>query len=91
MVRSKVEIISDILNAVKENNSCKKTTIIRIANLDWNMAEGFLDPLVEDSFLEKIQNEESRGGENYKLTDKGKYLLKIITKLKESCSVFNED
>lgn len=88
MGRSKVRIVRDILQVVKDNNRCKKTTIVRLANLDWNMSNEYLESLIDDGLIERIQNEVERGGEDYEITRKGSKLLDALKKLENSVSVF---
>lgn len=86
MARSRIEIISDVLETVKEEEDCKKTTIIRLANLDWNMASKYLNSLVDDGFLESFASE-SKGNEEFRLTEKGEVFLESLQKVRETCSV----
>lgn len=91
MARSKVEIICDILQVAKENSSAKKTRIIRLANLDWNMANKYLESLIDEGFLEKSREEEEKGGEDYDITEKGERLLEALKRLKNSVSIFRKE
>lgn len=86
MARSRCEIISDILETVKNEENCKKTKIIRLANLDWNMASRYLKILVNDGFL-KCLNNESKGNCRYELTENGKLFLKSLYKIRDVCSI----
>lgn len=86
MARNRVEIVSDILKTVKNEGRCKKTTVIRLANLDWNMASEYLDCLVDDGFLESIEND-SKGDDDYTLTEKGEVFLKSLKKVRKACSI----
>lgn len=87
MARSRCEIVSDILETVKEEEDCKKTTIIRLANLDWNMANEYLDILLNLGYLETYEDE-SKGKKSYKLTDEGEKLSDSMGMIKEICSSF---
>ncbi len=88
MTRSKTEIVKDILETIKENESCKKTSIVRLANLDWDMAERYLSTLLEEGFVDKKTEEGSRGKESYFLTEKGESLLKTVKKMSKISSIF---
>ncbi len=89
MARSRCEIVSDILETVKEEEDCKKTTIIRLANLDWDMANEYLDILLDLGHLETYEDE-SKGKDSYKLTEEGEKLLDSMGMIKEICSSFRE-
>lgn len=86
MVRSKCEIVSDILEAVRKENDCKKTTVIRLANLDWDMASKYLNDLEKDEFLESFENQ-SKGNESFELTKRGKLLLKSLKRIRKICTI----
>ncbi len=86
MARNRVEIVSDVLKTVKEEGSCKKTTVIRLANLDWNMASEYLNCLVNDGFLESFESD-SKGDNEFRLTDKGEVFLESLQRIREACSI----
>lgn len=86
MARSRCKIISDILETVKKEENCKKTKIIRLANLDWDMASRYLNLLVQDDFLE-CSDDESKGNCNYELTENGELFLESLQKTREVCSL----
>ena len=86
MSRSKTKIVIDIIETVKNEDSCSKTKIIRKANLDWDMASRYIKCLVEDGFL-KTTETQSRGNSQYEITERGTMLLKSLKKAREVCSV----
>ena len=86
--RSKVRILCDILETVKHNGNVKKSTIIRLANLDWNMANKYLNTLMEEDYLETYENDNARGGKNYQLTDDGKEFLYFLRRAEDRSSIF---
>ena len=86
MARSKVKIIVDILETVKKENNCSKTRIIRFANLDWDMASKYLSKMIKDGFLVTIESE-TRGNEEYKITERGEILLESLEKVRDACSI----
>lgn len=88
MARSKVRIVSDILETVKNNKECKKSKIVRLANLDWNMANKYLSTLLKEGFLENYEKETGKGGKNYNLTEDGKELLGFLKQVEERSSIF---
>ena len=88
MVRSKVRIVHDILETIKENKHCKRTKIIRYANLDWDMAEKYLNALIDENFVEKRTEEETRGKESYIMIDKGRKFLESTEKIMKLTKIF---
>jgi predicted transcriptional regulator len=68
--RSRFDIIADILQVVKANDSAKKTQIMYGANLSYNLLTKYLAEISE-ACLMKL--ERSRGC--YVLTDKGRKFL----------------
>ncbi len=89
MARSRCEIVSDILETIEEEDNCKKTTIIRLANLDWNMANEYLDILSNQCYIETFEDK-SKGKDSFKLTAKGEKLLESMDMIKGICSSFRE-
>ncbi len=81
MSRSKTAIIQAILETA-ENEPCGKTKIIRLANLDWDMAEKYLQSLVKDDLIQKEEIEQGKRKNNYRLTKKGKNLKEEIKKIR---------
>ncbi len=71
--RSRWEIILDILNTIQEENKVKKTRIMQRVYLDWRNFEKYLDFLLTEGFIAKCNPDP-----HYKLTDKGKELLKRL-------------
>ncbi len=84
LVRCKCQIISDILKTIKREKNCKKTRVIRFANLDWNMADKYLGFLLENNYLETYEDGR-RGNESYGITEEGRELLKTVNKVKNMC------
>ncbi len=64
--RSRLDIIIDILEVAKEGTS--KTAIVSGANLNFQLTEKYLVPLLENGFLENRQ-------EKYVTTEKGRTIL----------------
>lgn len=86
MPRSKVKILIDILETVNDEDNCTKTKIIRLANLDWDMASEYLNDLLNEDFLETVETE-SKGNQEFIITEDGLLLLKILKKVRGSCSI----
>lgn len=84
MPRSTCEVVSDILETVKDEENCKITKIIKLANLDWNMSERYINYLLENNYLESYKDN-SKGKKSYKVTKKGKELLKSVNNVKGVC------
>ncbi len=64
--RGRVDIIIDILEVAKKGTS--KTAIVSGANLNFQLAERYLVLLLENGFIENMQDK-------YVTTDKGKMIL----------------
>ncbi len=67
--RERLEVIHDILVAVRENhNSIKPTRLLQLSNLSPQMFRDYTEELVEKKF---IREETVSGKKTYSLTDKG--------------------
>ncbi len=78
--RSRWEIIEDMLKALMEEKSMKKTRIMQKACLNWRDLQKYFDFLVEENFITECTNP---GKGNYGITEKGKELLKRLKNVKE--------
>lgn len=68
--RDRIEIIHDILNAIREKgDKIKPTHILYKSNLSHKMLTEYMNELIEKSFIE--ENEDKKGRKTYSLTDKG--------------------
>jgi predicted transcriptional regulator len=68
--RERLEVIHDILQAVRSNaNSIKPTRLLQISNLSPQMFREYTEELMEKRFLREEQD--SKGRKTYSLTDKG--------------------
>jgi len=74
--RSRLEIIRDILEVVKNRNGkIKPTQILSKSNLSYQMLEAYLKELIEKDFLIEIRNKKNK---TYAITEKGiNYLIKF--------------
>jgi len=79
MRRSKLEVYLDILKAVSETG--KPTKIGNIANLSWNKTRNYLEFLEINGFIQGFRNGKRI---EYKLTEKGFEVLKILQKIKDA-------
>ena len=80
--RSPMEMICDILKVVSEGPT-KPTHILYKANMSWKVLSSYLDFLTTGGMLEK---EDQEGGKRstYKLTIKGRKVLRLYDGLRES-------
>jgi predicted transcriptional regulator len=70
MKRDKMEIIRSIL-LICENGGAKKTKIVYEANLNFKSAESYLNLLIDQKMIEKIED-------TFKTTQKGSELLSSL-------------
>ena len=85
--RSKLEIYHDILKVVE--STAKPTWIMYRSGLSWGTLMRHLKELMKRGLIEEIQMKtKTRTRKRYKLTPKGKELLK---NLNEALRVFEED
>ena len=75
--RERLEVIFDILNAIREsNNNIKPTRLLYSSNLSPQMFRDYINELVNKGFIAETEN---KGRKIYSLTDKGfKFLEKYI-------------
>ncbi|PIN87310.1 hypothetical protein COV19_00300 [Candidatus Woesearchaeota archaeon CG10_big_fil_rev_8_21_14_0_10_44_13] len=67
--RDRLQVIKDILNAIKDKNGrIKPTHILYKANLSHQMMNEYLKELIEKGF---ITEENTKKGKTYSLTNKG--------------------
>ena len=84
--RSKVSILKDILRTIeRENGKAKPTHILYGANLSHDRLKKYLDSLVAEGFIEKI---EEKGQQYYSTTLRGKEFLSGINKMKKFFEAF---
>ena len=83
--RTKADIFFDILRIVQQNDGKAKTTkILYGANLSYARLKKYLDYLIENGFLEKIQKDSTY----FVLTDKGQQFLNEFRKVKRFSEAF---
>jgi len=87
--RSRLRIIYDILNMIRNhNNSIKPTPLLRYSNLSSQSFSGYLGELMEKGFI--VESRDKRNRKFLTLTEKGfNYLqkYKIMTKFVEEFSL----
>lgn len=77
IIRSRWEIILDILRALSEEGGvAKKTHIMQKAYLDWRNFQKHFNFLIEHGFVGEREEDTEGEGKEYYLTEKGKNLLK---------------
>ncbi len=79
-IRSKMEIIIDILTVFLDETKTKRTRITERTHLNWNNFQKYSDFLLEDGFIAKCNISEV---EVYELTKKGRDLLKRLKGVEE--------
>ena len=80
--RSNIEIIADMLRAGE--NGAGKTEIMYSANMSYSQIQKYLDYLVGQGFINRIQLDDSLMA--YQVTEKGFKLLEAIDSLMEMLS-----
>ena len=80
--RSPMEMVCDILKVVSDGPT-KPTHILYKANMSWKVLSSYLDYLISNGMLDK---EDQEGGKRsiYRLTIKGRKVLRLYDGLKES-------
>jgi len=85
--RSRLDIILNVLNAVKEGVN-KPTRIMYATNLSWKPTQRILTSLVEQGLLMDI---ESEGGKRtktrYELTEKGSDVVRYFDKARDLIAI----
>jgi predicted transcriptional regulator len=83
-IRSRWDIILDILRALSdEGGVAKKTHIMQKAYLDWRNFQKHFNFLLEQGFVGE-REELEEGGKVYYLTEKGKNLLKGLRDVEDA-------
>ena len=80
--RSPMEMVCDILDVVSEGPT-KPTHILYRANMSWKVLTTYLSYLSKSGMVEK-EDEEGGKRSTYRLTIKGRQILKLYQGLKES-------
>ncbi len=84
--RSKLEIIRDILEVIKNRNGkIKPTHILYKSNLSYNMMEEYLNELIEKEFILETKNNNSK---TYAITEKGQAYLSKFKLISEFTNSF---
>jgi len=82
--RSRLQIVADMLSVVSGNNDVKKTRIMYLANLSWDLLNRYLSDLVEAGLL----SFDSSGC--YVLTSKGRLFLYRFSEYCTRCEKVEE-
>jgi len=77
--RSRVDIVGDILSLARKSKGVRITEVIYGANLNYGLANRYLDMLLKDGLL---SGDEQGGATTYKITDKGLEVLKAYRSLR---------
>lgn len=84
-IRSRWDIILDILRALSdEGGVAKKTHIMQKAYLDWRNFQKHFNFLLEQGFVGEREEEPEEGGKVYYLTEEGRNLLKGLRDIEEA-------
>jgi predicted transcriptional regulator len=84
--RSKVIILKDILRTIeKKDGKAKPTHILYGANLSHDRLKKYLDSLIVEGFIQKLDED---GQVFYTMTDKGKKFLNEFNKMKHFFDAF---
>jgi len=79
--RNRLSIINDILTIANEGS--KKTHIMYRANLSYDQLNEYLDFLVGNGLIAKVEDTQYEGSMLFRATDKGREFLKTYSKLQE--------
>jgi len=82
--RSRLRIVADMLSVVSDNGDSKKTRIMYLANLSWDLLNRYLNDLMEAGLL----SFNSSG--SYELTSKGKMFLDRFNEYTRRCEMVEE-
>ncbi|MDH5376593.1 MAG: winged helix-turn-helix domain-containing protein [Candidatus Bathyarchaeota archaeon] len=79
--RDRLQIVADMLSVVSGNNDAKKTRIMYLANLSWDLLNRYLNDLMEAGLL----SFDSSGSGCYVLTSRGKRFLCMFSGYCKRC------
>lgn len=84
--RSKIAILKDILSTIqRKNGKARPTHILYGANLSHDRLKRYLDSLLVEGFVEKVEED---GQTFYVLTQRGKEFLSGFNKMKHFLDAF---
>ena len=87
--RSKISILWDILHTIqKKDGKAKHTHILYGANLSHDRLKGYLEKLLQDGFIEKV---DENGKTYYLITMKGREFLLEFKKIQKFSEAFGID
>ena len=82
--RDRLQIVADMLSVVSGNNDAKKTRIMYLANLSWDLLNRYLNDLMEAGLLS------FDGSGFYVLTSKGRLFLYRFSEYCKRCEKVEE-
>ena len=85
MRRDKLQILIDILE-ICAGDGANKTKIVYQSNINFKVADMYLDMLIKEDFIEAI-GPESR--ERYRTTEKGKEIREYIEQVYDSMGLYS--
>ncbi|PIN91227.1 hypothetical protein COU61_02360 [Candidatus Pacearchaeota archaeon CG10_big_fil_rev_8_21_14_0_10_35_13] len=87
--RNRLEIIKDILQAIKnKNNSAKPTHILYKSNLSHQMMKEYLEEMITGGMIEEKPSPKKSGGRVYSVKDKGEQYLSKYRMISEFTDSF---
>ncbi len=86
--RSKIQIYYDILRVIQRETEARPTHVLYKANLSYERSKKYLDQLIEEGFIGKI---EKKGSMRYILTEKGHKFISEFIKVREFSEAFGLD
>ncbi len=82
--RTRIDIINDILRAIKEKGGLiKPTHLLYKANLSYQLLTEYVDELKKKGLVEEIISGKKTKKKEIRLTDKGYYFLEEYQRMKE--------
>lgn len=82
--RSRLQIVADMLSVVSNNDGARKTRIMYLANLSWDLLNRYLNDLTEAGLLSFDSSD------CYVLTSRGKLFLYRFSEYSKSCEKVEE-
>jgi len=77
--RTRLEVIRDILEILRENRQARITHLIYKSNLSNNSIKPYLNDLLENNMIEKLVEKEKK---LFRITEKGNEFLEEFNKIK---------
>ncbi len=82
-MRGKWEIILDVLLCLERDGDSKKTRIMQRSYLDWRSFKKYFNFLIDNGYIEELNDPPENGDELYGITENGRELLNELKDVKE--------